>query len=84
MAELSGGTAATTLGPSTFLNPSSPAEPTPDLGEGEGFGRGLDEEGETEEGEEEESEGGGGEAEVAPRRGTTASQRALLDYLLGP
>jgi phospholipid/cholesterol/gamma-HCH transport system substrate-binding protein len=82
MAELSGGTAATTGGPSTFLNPSSPAEPTPELGEGEAFGLGSGEEGEEEE--------AGEEAEaVAPRRGTsgrgpTAPQRALLDYLLGP
>ena len=81
MAELSGGTAATTLGPSTFLNPSSPAEPTPELGEGEAFGLGAAEEGEEEAGEEAEA--------VAPRRGTsrrgpTAPQRALLDYLLGP
>jgi hypothetical protein len=80
MAELSGGTAATTLGPSTFLNPSSPAEPTPELGEGEAFGLGAGEEGE-EAGEEAEA--------VAPRHGTsrdgpTAPQRALLDYLLGP
>src|SRR5678815_2671187 len=80
MAELSGGTAATTLGPSTFLNPSAPAEPTPELGEGEAFGLGA-EEGEEEAGEEAEA--------VAPRRGAsrrgpTAPQRALLDYLLGP
>jgi phospholipid/cholesterol/gamma-HCH transport system substrate-binding protein len=81
MAELSGGTAATTAGPSTFLNPSSPAEPTPELGEGEAFGLGAGEEGEEEAGEESEA--------VAPRRGAslrgpTAPQRALLDYLLGP
>ncbi len=41
LAKRSGGTAATTLGPSTFLNPSAPAEPTPELGEGEAFGLGL-------------------------------------------
>jgi phospholipid/cholesterol/gamma-HCH transport system substrate-binding protein len=77
MAELSGGTAATTLGPSTFLNPSTPAEPTPELGEGEGLSFGL--EGAEEEAGEEEAE-----EEVAPRAGPTAPQRALLDYLLGP
>jgi phospholipid/cholesterol/gamma-HCH transport system substrate-binding protein len=38
MAERSGGTAATSIGPSTFLNPSTPTEPTPELGEGEGLG----------------------------------------------
>jgi ABC-type transporter Mla subunit MlaD len=81
MAELSGGTAATTLGPSTFLNPSTPAEPTPELGEGEGLSFGL--EGAEEEGEEEEASGEEAE-EIAPRRGPTAPQRALLDYLLGP
>ncbi|WP_159125075.1 hypothetical protein, partial [Klebsiella pneumoniae] len=62
-----------------FINPSAPAEPTPELGEGEAFGLG-----------EAEEEAGEEEAEaVAPRRGTsrggpTAPQRALLDYLLGP
>ena len=76
MAKRGGGTAATTLGPSTFLNPSTPAEPTPELGEGEGLGaEGLGAEGE--EAEEGEEEAG---ARVAP----TAPQRALLDYLLGP
>jgi phospholipid/cholesterol/gamma-HCH transport system substrate-binding protein len=83
MAEASGGTAATTLGPSTFLNPSLPAEPTPELGEGEGLGSGLGDESEPEP----EPEEGTGEEEVeeaAPRRGPTAPQRALLDYLLGP
>jgi ABC-type transporter Mla subunit MlaD len=75
MAQLSGGTAATTLGPSTFLNPSTPAEPTPELGEGEGLG--AESFGAEEEAEGEEEEAG---ARVAP----TAPQRALLDYLLGP
>jgi phospholipid/cholesterol/gamma-HCH transport system substrate-binding protein len=70
MAERSGGTAATSIGPSTFLNPSTPTEPTPELGEGEGLG------GEELGGEEGEEPG----ARVAP----TAPQRALLDYLLGP
>ena len=38
LAEESGGTAATTTGPSSFLNPSTPAEPTPQLGEGQNLG----------------------------------------------
>jgi hypothetical protein len=84
MAEASGGTAATTLGPSTYLDPSAPAEPTPELGEGEGLEFDLGEgEGEPEE-PEAESPVGEEVEEVLPRRGTTAPQRALLDYLLGP
>jgi hypothetical protein len=75
MAQRSGGTASTTVGPSTFLNPASPAEPTPELGEGEGLGA----EGFGAEGEEE-----GAAEEAAPRVGTSSSQRALLNYLLGP
>jgi len=78
IAELSGGTAATTEGPSTFLNPSSPVEPTPELGEGEGLGRGLGGGAEEEDAGEEEVE------EATPRAAPTAPQRALLDYLLGP
>ncbi len=76
LAKESGGTAATELGPSTFLNPSAPAEPTPGLGEGKGLA--PDEGGAL--GGEEEAEGGQAGARVAP----TAPQRALLDYLLGP
>jgi ABC-type transporter Mla subunit MlaD len=38
MAEISGGTAATSTGPSTLIQPSVPAEPTPELGEGEALG----------------------------------------------
>ena len=82
LAEASGGTAATTLGPSTFLNPSEAAEPTPELGEGEGLEPDLGE-GE-EEAEPEPPAAEEGVEEAAPRRGTTAPQRALLDYLLGP
>ena len=82
MAEASGGTAATTIGPSTFLNPSTPTEPTPELGEGEGLDFDLGE-GE-EETEEPEAPAGEEVEEVLPRRGATAPQRALLDYLLGP
>jgi phospholipid/cholesterol/gamma-HCH transport system substrate-binding protein len=78
MAKRSGGTAATTLGPSTFLNPSAPAEPTPELGEGEAFGLGRGDE--TGEPAEEEA----GAEEAAPRTGPSTAQRALLDYLLGP
>ncbi len=81
MAQRSGGTASTTLGPSTFLNPSTPAEPTPELGEGEGLGgEALGAEGEEEEAAEETAE----VEEAAPRAGTSSSQRALLNYLLGP
>ncbi len=72
LAEESGGTAATETGPSTFLNPSTPAEPTPEIGEGEQFGPGS---AEAEAEPEPETEG-----EVGP----TPAQRALLDYLLGP
>jgi phospholipid/cholesterol/gamma-HCH transport system substrate-binding protein len=79
MARRSGGTASTTVGPSTFLNPSLPAEPTPELGEGEGLGA----EAFGAEGEEAEEGAEEGE-EPAPRAGTSSSQRALLDYLLGP
>ena len=38
LAKRSGGVAATSTGPSTFLNPSKPAEPTPELGESQGLG----------------------------------------------
>jgi ABC-type transporter Mla subunit MlaD len=82
MAQRSGGTASTTLGPSTFLNPSTPAEPTPELGEGEGLG-GEPLGGEGEE-EEETAEETAEVEEAAPRAGTSSSQRALLNYLLGP
>jgi hypothetical protein len=72
MAEISGGTAATSTGPSTLVKPSVPAEPTPRLGEGEAL------EGEALEGEAPEGEGLGTRAAPSP------PQRALLDYLLGP
>jgi hypothetical protein len=73
MAEETGGTAATEVGPSTFLNPAAPAEPTPELGEGEQLG--LEESAAPEEVAPE---------EPAPEAGPSSAQRALLDYLLGP
>jgi ABC-type transporter Mla subunit MlaD len=74
LAEISGGTGATSTGPSTFLNPATPTEPVPELGEGENLGsEGL-------EGEEAEPEA---EAE-AESSADSPARRALLDYLLGP
>ena len=74
LAEESGGTAATDVGPSTFLNPAAPAEPTPELGEGEQLGV---EPSTAPEGAEPTPEG-------SPEAGPSPAQRALLDYLLGP
>ena len=81
LARESGGTAATETGPSPFLPPSAPAEPTPELDEGEE----LDSEAPAPEEEEEPLPGPEG-AEEAPRAngGPSPAQRALLDYLLGP
>ena len=83
LAELSGGTGATTTGPSTYLTPSSPAEPTPELGEGEelGLGEGTSPPGEAEAEAQPEAEA---EVAPAPRQIASPSQRALLEYLLGP
>lgn len=72
LAEQTGGTAATETGPSTFLNPATPTEPAPELGEGENLG-----------GEALEGEGAEPEAE-AETSAASPARRALLDYLLGP
>jgi phospholipid/cholesterol/gamma-HCH transport system substrate-binding protein len=78
LAERTGGVGATTTGPSTFLNPASPAEAAPELGQGEGLGAE-----EVEGGEAQAETEGAAEAEGASVR-ATAPQRALLNYLLGP
>ncbi|HEY5976948.1 MAG TPA: MlaD family protein [Solirubrobacterales bacterium] len=70
LAEETGGTAASTLGPSTYINPAAPTEPTPELGDGENLG----------------SEEPGAQEPEAEAESSAASpaRRALLDYLLGP
>ncbi len=82
LAERTGGVGATTTGPSTFLNPATPTEAAPELGQGEGLEAESVEGGEAEAEGEAESEGEA-EAEGASVR-ATAPQRALLNYLLGP
>ena len=65
------------VGPSTYLDPSAPAEPTPELGEGEKLGLELSAKPKNGTGRPNAESG-----EAA--RGAAAPQRALLDYLLGP
>jgi ABC-type transporter Mla subunit MlaD len=76
LAEETGGTGAPEEGPTTFLNPATPTEPAPQLGEGESL------EAEALGGE---AEAGEAEAEAQSTEGAaTPARRALLNYLLGP